>query len=113
MSLLKVFVRVFISVTKLLVGVFGTQRVYSFYKDSVNHFNSLKDEISDQAKKIIKMFALALTNILLLFFATIIFSFGAINFLNDYFNSVYIGNLCIGSFIILVVLIINAVAKKS
>lgn len=112
MSLLKVFVRTLVNIVKFLVGVCGTQKIYSFYRDSVNHFSSLKTEVNDQAKKIIKMCSLALTNVLLLFFAIIIFSLGAINFLNDYFNSVYIGNLCIGCFILFVILIINFIKKS-
>jgi hypothetical protein len=46
-----------------------------------------------------------------LFFAIIIFSLGAINFLNDYLNSVYLGHLCVGSFILFVVFLVNALKK--
>ena len=111
MNLLKILVHTLINGTKFLIGVLGTRKVYNFYKDGVNHFNSLKAEIDDQVRKIVKICSLALTNIFLLFFAIIIFSLGAINFLNDYLNSVYLGHLCVGSFILFVVFLVNALKK--
>lgn len=111
MNLLKILVRTLINGTKFLIGVFGTRKVYNFYKDGVNHFNSLKAEIDDQVRKIVKICSLALTNIFLLFFAIIIFSLGAISFLNDYLNSAYLGHLCVGSFILFIVFLVNALKK--
>ncbi len=112
MSLLKVFVRAFLKSTEFLIGVLGTRKVYNFYKDSFNHFNNLKAEIDDQVRKIVKICSLALITVLMLFFVLIIFSLGAINFLNDYLNSVYLGHLCVGSFILVIILLINSFKKK-
>jgi len=111
MSLLKTFVRIFVEFSKIFLGVCGTRKVYNFYKDSVNNFNNLKTDIQEQVKKFVKICALAFMNVLLLFFVTIIFSLGAINYLNDYFNSVYLGHLCVGCFILFLVLIINCFKK--
>ena len=112
MSLLKSFVRILFKSSEFLIGVLGTRKIYNLYKDSINHFSNLKLEIDDQVRKIVKICSLALMNVLMLFFAFIIFSLGAINFFNDYLNSVYLGHLCVGSFILLIVALINFFNKK-
>jgi hypothetical protein len=94
MDLLKNFVRLLVEILK--------------YSNTIrNNFNSLKADLNEQIKKIVKICSFALVSVLLIFFTLIIFFLGLINILNDYFNSVYIGHFCVGGFLLILILFVN------
>ena len=108
MNLLKSFVRFLFEVLKYFIGIFGTKKIYNFYKNTLqNNFSGLKADLNEQIKKIVKICAFALINVLLIFFAVIIFSLGFINILNRYFHSVYLGHLCVGGVLLISIFFIN------
>lgn len=108
MNLLKNLFRILFDLLVYIVGIVGTRKIYNVYKNTIrDNFNGLKSDLDVQIRKMISICSFALLNVFLIFFVFVIFSLGLINFINNYFKSVYIGHVGVGCFLILIIIFLN------